>query len=119
MEIILKPEIREREFLQFGNKLSELESKYFQFLKPEIIESLIQIQQECSNLEHITNFAVIIPAFFSAIADSGIIKTEQLPKKIERIEIEPMIETIFLNIVKEIDNLRNQGITLFQKNEKS
>ena len=115
LEIILQPELREREFLQFSYKLSEIESKYFQFLEPEIIESLIQIQQEFSHLENICNFAVVVPAFFTAIVDKGIIKKDQITENLNRVEIEPMVDSTFSTIIQEIGKLRKRGIPMYQQ----
>jgi len=111
--------LRKNQFLQFSNKLSEIECKYFQFLEPEIIESLIKIQQECSGLENITNVAVLMPVFFTAVVDKGIIKKDQLPKNFDKFEIEPMVDAIFLSIIREIEKLRNRGIPIYPEKGKN
>lgn len=116
-----EPYLMEHHFLVFADRLNNIESKYFKFLSPEIIGSIIKIQKNIFYLNFFRNTydlkKKVINTKEKALKTikegrSGLDKFENLLELFTNF-IEEYTEEIFLDILKEILNLKNIGIKIF------
>ena len=107
------PKLREREFLDFGSKLGEIETKYFKFLKPEIVESLIKIEKTLSNLDVTASFFVVSNAFMQFASEKGLLNKDQSKNQVSLDDAMPSIDGFFRDILQEIKKLRTLGILIY------
>ena len=111
--LLENPKLREREFMQFSHRLSEIETKYFRFLRPEIVLSIIKIEKSLSDLEGIATFYVVSNAFMEFVSRKRLLKKAQQIETLSPDALEPMVNGLFHDILEEIENLHKLGIRIF------
>jgi hypothetical protein len=113
--LLEKPDLRKQEFFQFGDRLSEIEIKYFRFLKPEIVVSLIKIEKELYYLENIGGLFIAWTYLATMAKEKGLVGSEQKAELFPIETVQNLVEGTFREILVEIENLTKLGIKIYDE----